>query len=89
MDIILCTHAFSSVLFRSLHYYRPGFIILTTGRNQPISLGGGRSTVTKQWTSKWLYIANAVFRIVQNHGEKIARPLATSILCEMLELSLG
>ena len=24
---------------------------------------------TQQWTAKWLYIANAVFRIVQNHGE--------------------
>jgi len=27
-------------------------------------------SVTKQWTAKWSYIANAVFRIVQNHGEK-------------------
>jgi len=25
--------------------------------------------VTKQWTTKWLYITNAVFRFVQNHGE--------------------
>jgi len=25
--------------------------------------------VTKQWTAKWPYIANAVFRVVQNHGE--------------------
>jgi len=24
----------------------------------------------KKWTAKWPYIANAVFRIVQNHGEK-------------------
>jgi len=28
--------------------------------------------VTKQWTTKWLYIANAVFEIVQNYGEKFA-----------------
>jgi len=28
------------------------------------------TAVTKQWTSKRPYIANAVFRIVQNHGEK-------------------
>jgi len=26
--------------------------------------------VTKQWTAKWPYNANAVSRIVQNHGEK-------------------
>jgi len=26
------------------------------------------TAVTKQWTAKWPYIANAVFRIVQNHG---------------------
>jgi len=26
----------------------------------------------KQWTTKWLYIANVVFRIVQNYGEKVA-----------------
>jgi len=26
--------------------------------------------VTKQFTAKWPYIANAVFRIAQNHGEK-------------------
>jgi len=26
--------------------------------------------VTKQWMTKWLYIANAVFRIVTNHDEK-------------------
>ena len=25
--------------------------------------------MTKQWTTKWHYVANAVFRIVQNHGE--------------------
>jgi len=25
--------------------------------------------VTKQWTSKWPYITNAVFRIVQKYGE--------------------
>jgi len=25
--------------------------------------------MTKQWTTKWLYIANVVFRIVQNYGE--------------------
>jgi len=25
--------------------------------------------VTKQWKVKWPYIANAVFRIVQNEGE--------------------
>jgi len=24
----------------------------------------------KKWTSKWPYIANAVFRIIQNHREK-------------------
>jgi len=24
----------------------------------------------KKWTLKWPYIANAVFQIVQNHGEK-------------------
>jgi len=28
------------------------------------------SAVTKQRTAKWPYIANAVFRIVQNHGGK-------------------
>jgi len=27
------------------------------------------TAVTKQRTAKWPYIANAVFRIVQNHGE--------------------
>ena len=27
--------------------------------------------MTKQWTVKLTYIANAVFRIVQNHGEKV------------------
>jgi len=27
--------------------------------------------VTKQWTAKWPYIANAVFRIVQYHREKV------------------
>jgi len=27
--------------------------------------------VTKQLTAKWSYIANAVFRIAQNHGEKV------------------
>jgi len=26
--------------------------------------------VTKQWMANWPYIAIAVFRIVQNHGEK-------------------
>jgi len=26
--------------------------------------------VTKQWMAKWPYIANAIFRIVQNQGEK-------------------
>jgi len=26
--------------------------------------------VTKQWITKWPYIANAVFPIVQNHAEK-------------------
>jgi len=25
--------------------------------------------VTKQWTTKWPYIANVVFGIAQNHGE--------------------
>jgi len=25
--------------------------------------------VTKQWTAEWPYIANVVFRIVQNHFE--------------------
>ena len=25
----------------------------------------------KQWTTKWPYIVNAVFQIVQNHGEKV------------------
>jgi len=25
--------------------------------------------VTKQWTTKWPYIANAVFRNVKNRGE--------------------
>jgi len=25
---------------------------------------------TKQWTVNWPYIGNAVFRIVQNHGER-------------------
>jgi len=25
--------------------------------------------VTEQWTTKWPYIANVVFRIVQNYGE--------------------
>jgi len=25
---------------------------------------------TKQWTAKWLYIANAVFRNAKKHGEK-------------------
>jgi len=28
-----------------------------------------RAAVTKQWTTKWPYIANAVFRIVLNYGE--------------------
>jgi len=28
------------------------------------------TAVTKQWTAKWLYVTNAVFRIVQNHGGK-------------------
>jgi len=28
------------------------------------------SAVTKQWTAKWPYIAIAVSRIVQNHGEQ-------------------
>jgi len=28
------------------------------------------TAVTKQWTEEWPYIANAVFRIVQNHGDK-------------------
>jgi len=27
--------------------------------------------VKKQWTAKWPYIANALFRIIQNHGEKV------------------
>jgi len=27
------------------------------------------TAVTKQWTTEWPYIANAVFRIVKNHGE--------------------
>jgi len=26
--------------------------------------------MTKQWTAKWSYIANTVFQVVQNHGEK-------------------
>ena len=28
------------------------------------------TAVTKQWAAKWPYTGNAVFRIVQNHGEK-------------------
>jgi len=28
-----------------------------------------QTAVTKQWAAKWPFIANAVFRIVQNHGE--------------------
>jgi len=28
------------------------------------------TAVTKQWTAKYPYIANAVFRIVHSHGEK-------------------
>jgi len=27
------------------------------------------TALTRQWTAKWAYIANAFFRIVQNHGE--------------------
>jgi len=27
------------------------------------------TAVTKHWTTKWPYIANAVFRIVKNDGE--------------------
>jgi len=27
------------------------------------------TVVSKQWTAKWSYIANAVFRIVQNYSE--------------------
>jgi len=27
------------------------------------------TAVTKQWTAKWAYMANVVFRIAQNHGE--------------------
>jgi len=27
------------------------------------------TAVKKQWTTKWPYIAKAVFRIVQNHGK--------------------
>jgi len=27
------------------------------------------TSVTKEWMTKWLYIANAVFRIVKKHGE--------------------
>jgi len=28
------------------------------------------TVVTQKWAAKWPYIANAVFRIAQNHGEK-------------------
>jgi len=28
------------------------------------------TAVTKQWTAKWPYTANAIFGIVKNHGEK-------------------
>jgi len=28
------------------------------------------TAVTNQWTAKWPYIANAFFRITQNHGEQ-------------------
>ena len=34
-----------------------------------VSLLQGRIAVTKQCTAKWHKIVNAVFRIVQNHGE--------------------
>ena len=27
------------------------------------------TAVAKQWTAKWPFVANAVFRVVQNHGE--------------------
>jgi len=27
------------------------------------------TAVTEQWTTKWPYIANAVIRMVKNHGE--------------------
>ena len=41
------------------------------GRIQPVSVGGRyNAAVTKQWMSKWPYIANAVYQIVQNLGEK-------------------
>ena len=29
----------------------------------------GNTAVTKQWTAKWSHIVNAVFQIIQNHGE--------------------
>jgi len=28
------------------------------------------TTVCKQWTTGWPYVANAVFRMVKNHGER-------------------
>jgi len=27
------------------------------------------TATTKQWTTKWPYIGNAIFSIVKNHGE--------------------
>jgi len=29
-----------------------------------------KTDVTKRWTTKWLFIKNAVFRIAYNHGEQ-------------------
>jgi len=28
------------------------------------------NAVTKQWTAKWRYVANVVFRVAQNYGEQ-------------------
>jgi len=38
---------------------------------KPVGYQPGHNTpVTKQWMSKWPYIANAVYQIIQNLGEK-------------------